>query len=54
MDVQLCGVSCKYFCVRVCVSMPQGDNVTRFGRHNNEISARGKEIKINLTVSACE
>jgi hypothetical protein len=34
--------------------MPQGDNLTGFGRHNNEISESGREIKRTLTALPCE
>jgi hypothetical protein len=50
-DVGLGGFSC----ISVCAFfIPQGDNLAGFGRHDNEINARGREIKRTLTVSPCE
>jgi len=39
----------------VCFFIPQGVNLTGFGRHNKDINARGRELKKKLLiVSPCE
>ena len=45
-DVRLGVLSFKYFCVFFFI--PQGVNLTGFGRHNKDINARGRELKKKL------